>query len=247
MKILAVAFLALLLQGIAYSAEEDINKPPHFYLQGSVGNNSGLAMRCVGEPPFKEIDCSFTQVSISAIPSEETAKKKRQSAAETEKLTQNEIDKFGGSIDLSHVLQRMKTASIEQKAFMQDFLDVAKNMAKVKDKASYAKAQADIYDLQAATCTISVGTFDRHFTRVSPNKWLYNPGPGGLCNVVRIATLEKTPDNRTPLWTYTETVVRADQDETCKKWVEVGKTYTSSWDAPKSFKFENCKYIELGF
>jgi len=148
---------------------------------------------------------------------------------------------------LPYLLQRMKTASPEQKASMEDFLSVAKNMAKVKDKASYVKAQADLYDLQAATCTISIKTFEQHFTRVSYNKWLSNPGPVGLCNVVRIATLEKTPDNRSPLWTYTETVVTADQDETCKNWVKVGKTYISSWDAPKSFKFETCKYIEFGF
>lgn len=141
----------------------------------------------------------------------------------------------------------MKTASTEQKAFMEDFLNVAKNMVKVKDKASYAKAQADLYDLQSATCTISVKTFDQHFTRVSQDKWLSNPGPVGLCNVVRIATLEKTPDIRSPLWTYTETVVTADQDETCKEWVKVGKTYISSWNAPRTFKFETCKYIEFGF
>jgi hypothetical protein len=245
MKLLIVVFLIFSFQGFAFSADKDIVKPPHFYLQGSLGNNSGLAMSCDGEPPFNEIECLFTMVSIRSVSHETTVNNKKESASEMKKVEQKDIDGFK-EIDLNKISQNMKAASIEQKAFMQDSLKLFTTMKNVKDTDSLTMAMNDFLDLQGATCTISQKTFYRHFTRVSKNKWLFNPGPEGLCKVVRIATLENRPEYP-ELWTYTETVVTADQDKTCKEWSEVGNTYVSSWDSPKSFKFEHCKYIEFGF
>jgi hypothetical protein len=180
MKIILFISTIFLFQGLALAADKDIDSAPLFYLQGSLGNNSALAMRCVGEAPFREIDCSFTQVSITAVPIEKMAKNKKDVAAAIAKETQIDIDKFKKGIDLPQFLQNMKTASPEQRAFMQDFLNIQRETQNVKDKSSLAKVMGDFQDFQGATCTISQRTFDHHFTRVSKNKWLYNPGPDSL-------------------------------------------------------------------
>jgi len=249
MKRLTVSLLLLLVQVNVYAADKDIKRPPHFYFQGSFGNNSGLAMHCNGKFPFEEIDCSFVQVFINTISSDEMTKRKKQDEEEMTKMTQEDIEKIKGRNDpakyLPGILQKMKAMSDEQRNYMQDLLVIMKTREGVTDKASFAEATSKMEDLQGATCTISQTTFEHHFTRISKHKWLYNPGPEGLCNVVRIATIEDTPE-APELWKYTETIVTADQDEECKKWVEVGGTFISSWDAPRSFKFNQCKYIEFG-
>ena len=71
---------------------------------------------------------------------------------------------------------------------------IMEGLKQAKNKDQLTKSISDLFDFQGATCTISEQTFDRHFTKISKNKWLYNPGPVGLCNVVRIATLENTPE-----------------------------------------------------
>ncbi|AJE04393.1 hypothetical protein [Geobacter pickeringii] len=96
MKALITILLLCASTGLAYSEEQDISKPPYFYLQGSVGNNAGLAMRCYGEAPYKEIDCSFVQVQVSASTPEQTAKTKKETLTEIEKIKKNEIEQFTG-------------------------------------------------------------------------------------------------------------------------------------------------------
>lgn len=249
MKGLITFLLLCVSTGLAYSEDQDISKPPYFYLQGSVGNNAGLAMRCYGETPYEEIDCSFMQIQVSASTPEQTTKTKKETLKEIENIKKNDIEQFKKSFtgqDMSKLKENIKKSTIEQKAYYTDFLQLYKKLEKVNDKASLKKAISEFDDFQGATCKISQHTYDFHFVRVSRNKWLYNPGPEGLCNVVRIATLENTTEYP-ELWVYTETVASADQDDECKKWVDVGKAYISRWDAPKSLKFERCKYIEYVF
>ena len=39
-------------------------KRPHFYNIGSTSSNSVLTMECVGEDPYDEIECYFTEVVV---------------------------------------------------------------------------------------------------------------------------------------------------------------------------------------
>jgi hypothetical protein len=46
--------------------------------------------------------------------------------------------------------------------------------------------------LNGRTCSISVETFTLDFKRIGKGKWLNNPGPQGLCNVVSTYELDDT-------------------------------------------------------
>ncbi len=246
-----ILIMLLLAATPAYAETEakDITEPPHFNFMGSIGNNSAMAMKCYGEAPFQEIDCAFTQVMISATSAKDLADRKVEAIKELEKVQQKEIQSLKKELtatDMEKFQNRMKNASPEQQAYAQDLVSIIKAITSSKDKVSLKKALLDQQDLEGATCSITLNTFEQHFSRISKNKWLYNPGPAGLCNVVRVSTLENS-EAYPELWTYTSTTVTADKDPACQKWVEVGATMVTSWDSPKAFKFGQCKYIQIGF
>ncbi|QWV99099.1 hypothetical protein KP003_07665 [Geomonas nitrogeniifigens] len=245
-----ILIMLLLAATPAYSETEakDIAEPPHFTLMGSIGNNSAMAMKCYGEAPFQEIDCAFTQVMISATSAKDLAERKVEAIKELEKVQRKEIQELKKELSgtgMEKFQNRMKNATPEQQAYAQDLVSVIKAITLSKDKTSLKKALLDQQDIEGSTCSITLNTFDLHFSRISKNKWLYNPGPTGLCNVVRVSTLENS-EAYPELWTYSQNTVTADKDPVCQKWVEVGATMVTSWDSPKAFKFEQCKYIQFG-
>jgi hypothetical protein len=244
MKKLLIILIVLLCHKVSFSAEEDINAP-HFRLQGVRGTNSGLSMWCAGHEPYNEMDCSFTQIFIHSTPSEITLTEKKNLVTEGNKLTNKDFDIIKET-DKEKLSKKIDTSTREQKAYIQDSLKMIERLIKAQNKAQIINAMSDMIDFQGATCTISQQTFDRHFTKISKNKWIYNPGPVGLCNVVRIATLENTPEFPS-LWTYIEKTEAFDNsDATCKEWVGNPKTFISSWDNPSGFKFDQCKYFQFG-
>lgn len=250
MNILILLFFASIPVFAEPSAEsKDISEAPHFNFMGSIGNNSAMAMKCYGEVPFQEIDCSFTQVMISATSAKDLADRKAEVIKELDKVQQKEIQSMNKGLsatDIEKLQGRMKHATPEQQAYAQDLIPILKALTSSNDKVSLKKVILDQQDMEGATCSITLNTFDLHFSRISKNKWLSNPGPVGLCNVVRVSTLENLEDHPN-LWFFTQTTVTADKDPTCKKWVEVGATMVTSWDSPKAFKFGQCKYIQFGF
>jgi len=249
LKNLLIMLLLAATPAYAETDAKDITDPPHFNLMGSIGNNSAMTMKCYGEAPFQEIDCAFTQVMISATSAKDLADRKVEAIKELEKVQQKEIQSLKKELsatDMEKFQTRMKNATPEQQAYAQDLLSVIKAITSSKDKVSLKKALLDQQDIEGATCSIALNTFDLHFSRISKNKWLYNPGPAGLCNVVRVSTLENS-ETYPELWTYTQSTVTADKDPVCQKWVEVGATMVTSWDSPKAFRFGQCKYIQFGY
>lgn len=240
MKTLLTAVILILFSGLAWSEESDISRPPRFFSQGIIGKNDGLSMACTGEAPYLEIDCSFVKTMIYQKKGTKVDDK------EFDNMPQKEIEKLKQDIHqgLPKMQQKCETGTIEQKSACEDQLQVFTALGKSIDKATFKKAYLNMVGIEEATCKITKSGFDYHFTRLSKNKWLYNPRAMGLCNVVRIATLENNPEYPT-LWVFTETLASADQNDICKEWVsDIGTTLVSRWDAPNLFKFDQCKYIE---
>ena len=253
MKTLATVLILILLSGTAFSAGKDISTAPRFPLQGSIGNNSALTMTCYGEAPYDEIDCSFIQISVRANSPEQTAKIMKETTDEIDKIPQNEfmkeiksLKKNMTELDTQKMREKINKATNEQAGYLGDSLKVLTAMANIKDKATFKEVSLGFNSLEAATCSISHQTFDHRFKRVNKNKWLYNPGQEGLCNVVRVATIESVPESP-ELWIFTETIASADKEDICGKWVTVGDTYISRWDAPNTLKFDQCKYLKFVF
>lgn len=259
MRILSCFILATVLHAsvaaasaddVASTQQSDITTAPSFYYLGTTGSNSVMSMQCFGEAPFQEIDCSFSQILVNTRPPETIKENKKSAADELQNMKPSEIQKLKVELqppaDFEKVFEeKFKNATAAQKGYAQDSKSLLQPLFKAKDKASINRILDSLEDKEAATCFIATNTFDFHFTRVSKNKWLYNPGPTGLCNVVRIATLENSDENL-ERWTFTQTTVTADNKPACKQWVDVGNTTIASWDAPNAFKFD-CKYIKFGW
>lgn len=112
------------------------------------------------------------------------------------------------------------------------------NMNKSKNKAELIKVLEEFSEFEDRCWTIRINTWKEQFQRTSQFKWIANPGPQGLWNVVRISTLESNDDEYL-LWKYTNVTVSADCDKKRNnlfdKWcaeIELNKPVIYSWDIP---------------
>ncbi|RKH01245.1 hypothetical protein D7X32_21080 [Corallococcus carmarthensis] len=83
-------------------------------------------------------------------------------------------------------------------------------------------------EIIAKTCHISTNAFEVLFTRMNKKKWINQPRPSGICNVVTAVILERQDDTGV-MWTYTQTRVAVDDDAAVCKGFELNKplTFTS--------------------
>lgn len=247
MKLLLISFLLILLPSFALSGQKDIDAPPYFSNIGAIGSNSGLSMECKGEAPYKEIDCSFVQMFIRATSAEDISKNRNNFINEIDKLKPNEIEKHRKDFDIAKLAEieaSSRNNTMEQNRVLNEMFEIIKRISVTKDKASYKKEMIDLVNISDSTCHISSYSFDLQFTRIAKNKWISNPGPQGLCNVVKVATLENTPEHPI-LWTFSQITASADVDKFCNI-AKVGDGIVFKWDAPKLYKFDQCKYLEFG-
>jgi len=247
MKSFSIIITVFLLSGFAF-AEDDITSAPYFFNLGSLGSNSTLTMQCDGEPPFQEISCSFAQAMIHASTPEQKESNLNDALKELGALKSNEIESLKKSltIDKSSIKKITDKSSKEQNTYINELVRLAKNIEAAKDKSALRTALIDFYNFNDSSCNITANTFNYNFTRVNKYKWIYNPTPQGLCNVVRVATIENSKESPN-LWTFSQITASADTSDYCKKWVEVGDSIVYSWNAPKALSFEQCKYLQFGY
>ncbi len=87
---------------------------------------------------------------------------------------------------------------------------------------------------------------------MSQKKWISNPGPQGLCNVVTVKTLEAPGEGYT-LWKFTQVTVSVDVDtkrnnlgdQICGG-IELNKPVIYSWDIPTDLIID-CQCIKYSW
>jgi hypothetical protein len=121
-----------------------------------------------------------------------------------------------------------------------------------KNKEELFNVLEEFSEYDDKCCTIHVNRWKDNFQRISQFKWISNPGPVGICNVVRIKTLETKDDNYL-LWKYTEVNVSVDLDKKgndfIDKWcagIELHKPVVYSWDIPTDFA-PDCQCIKYSW
>jgi len=261
MKLAKMIFICLAISqfvftGISMAGEKKpkVNKeapkidvtPPKYITLGSFGLNNLLNIECEGEEPFSQINCNMTIIKISKADDIEKNKNKNE-MDQLHKLSQKELKDMKDSLSVKDIEKRkslMAHGTTEQKTYFADFIDVFNAIEKANNVSDVKGILRKFYDVQENTCKLKLWHAETTFKRISENKWVANPGPQGLCNVIRIQTLENTKEYPM-LWKFSEVTVSTDTDSPLCEGLDKGlnKPIVYSWDAPKSMKFD-CKYIE---
>jgi hypothetical protein len=222
--------------------------PPTYVTLGSFASNAKLYFECQGTRPFNRLKCQFTTLSIRTMSATERDKQ-RASLSEIDKATPNEIATLKNSMAEARgptFAQLLSRSTPEQAGYLKDFRDASAYIVNAKDKSELKAAISRLNELEERTCKIRFWNWEAEFERAGKHKWISNPGPEGLCNVVRVRVLENR-EGYENLWTLTETMLSIDADasQTFCSDAEVNKPTVYSWDAPKTIK-PDCRYLDVG-
>lgn len=215
---------------------------------------SSVSAECESSPDGRPMTCSFIQVRVDLAKTPEAA------AAELEKQLREIAPQEMGKTckdqrkDMADIAAKVTAApdvAPRLKAFFTGWLQRFNTMC---DKPTTDTVREFIwYGLQkdTKTCRIWANPWKETFTKQLGDKWVSNRGPGGICGVVTVSTLESRPiDPKKPspllrLWTYeTQKVVtnKSVGGPLCQ-FDETKVRY--SWDA-KDFD-RSCEFVEFGF
>lgn len=88
-----------------------------------------------------------------------------------------------------------------------------------------------------------INDFNLTFSKVG-NKWISNPGPKGICDVVNVATIEKHESNSWLLVKFTQVRVSKSDGKLCEA-LEVNKPAIYSWKFSTGTSFMPCKGLKI--
>ncbi len=232
-------------------------QPPHFFNLGKANGNDVLKMECQGQgDEYSNIDCEFTQVLIIKKTESEIAEEREKRKQEYPKITDKEFNETKKNLGLDKITKERRTLldslTPEKKKYTEKVFSFMQNINGSKNKAELIKALEEFSEFEDRCCTIRINTWKEQFQKTSQFKWIANPGPQGLCNVVRISTLESNDDNYL-LWKYTNVTVSVDYDKKRNdffdKWcagIELNKPVIYSWDIP-SESILDCQCIKYSW
>lgn len=242
------AFLVLLAAPSALLGADPEKSPdrlPKFFFLGSDSESGVMSMQCQGKPPYERITCEFTQLGVRK--GDEASFKKSEATlaasleAESEADLRKEVETLRSNAALMR--DRAKTLSVpEKRAWYTRYLQYVDAVSRCRDKACIVSEMLRHNQEDRDTCTVWGHHFSAEFDRVGPDKWISNPGPQGLCNVVTVQTLEREP-NEPLLWTFTSSRVTADKDKPCDELKPTRSVY--SWKTPSALAMQ-CNTINFG-
>jgi hypothetical protein len=230
-------------------------RAPHFYALGKVNSNDALKMECEGQGPlYPNITCTFTHVTITKKTEAELAEERKKRQLDSSKMSDKDFNIMKTSPKKEKItkerLALLNSLTPEKKGYSDRIMTMAQNIDKSTNKTELFNIINDFSEFVDRCCSIGITTWQAQFEKVSQYKWISNPGPQGLCNVVRIKTLEAN-DDMYLLWKLTEITVSVDVDKTrndmfdkiCSG-IEINKPTVYSWDVPTDMIMD-CQCIKF--
>ncbi len=247
MKSLILLIISLLLifvvDSIAEQKDQDNDHPPSFIKVYSKDGREYLQGDCHAKS-LTVITCDFMSVrltppDIEKITAEEKEIEKTLLASEKEKATPSE--KAEKLIDKKTILalkEKLNSQKVgpKTKEYLQKLID--------SFSANDIKGTMDIMmEHEKHTCEIFLQTFSLEFNKIGKGKWLNNPGPSGICQIVKV--YELTSDSNY-LWNLNETRVSAgDTESTFCKGIEDELNKPAIWSWRNSGEYElQCDFIK---
>jgi hypothetical protein len=216
--------------------------PPTFFIVYSSNGNEKFQAEC--SPMSREVvNCSFVGTRVNPPRNNETLNPYDKLSDEEKKQVEEDSSKVSLSKDDQEAIRKLEhklfDPSIGPKT--KEFLKALIAAYKEGDVVKVSK----LHDEQEArTCGVFVQTFSLEFKKIGPRKWLSNPGPGGLCQIVKIYELTRAETH--DLWQMTETRVTAGFTEGMCKDVPQAlyKPTVWSWNNPQVYEL-SCEFMKF--
>jgi hypothetical protein len=224
----------------------DLASAPSFSYLGSADGNGFLNMECDGEPPFREIYCHFTKIIFTRPKEEEKRTKRVEALVDLDQIQRADMTgfvPFFSADDMKKLEQQATASTPEKKAYLQEFIAAYKEQTVILGKSRSKAALTKPEEVQKGGCLVTMHGYDVALRYAGKNRWFSQTGPAGLCNAVRVWTLEKAP-GAPSLWKFTEDRVAAIVENLCSG-VQINKPLVFSWENPRDLPL-NCTYISAG-
>ncbi len=216
---------------------EDSDRPPFFFTVYSPSGNESFKAECSSKRTSL-VTCKFSGLRFHAPKTlaegwkaEWDALSPQERKAEEESLSSSDTLALVKSLK-----EKLKDSSIgpKTKLWLQHMISAFESKSpRNVIEASLSK--------DARTCSTFTQTFSLDFQKIGKGKWLSNPGPGGLCQIVKLYELQGDG----LLWTMTETRVTAGETEgpICEGVTdEIGKPTVWTWKNPNEWELP-CDFI----
>jgi hypothetical protein len=219
---------------------------PFFGHIASPQENSALSMDCDGDP-LGTIDCSFTQVSVTA---EEPAKRTERLAKLRDEIakarTVTAAERAEMRSDMCKREANPPAGLPERVAVWRKMVDAFAPACACKNDNCFDSEvlKAFIVLAEGRKCRVWTHNFNASMTRVrGERKWVGMSEPTGLCRTVNATVIES--DDKGILWKFTQTRLTADTaSEPCKD-LAVNKPIVYSWDTEADALLD-CDVIGFG-
>lgn len=218
----------------------DSDRPPSFFTVYSSGGNESFSAECRSKTAIL-VTCNFRGLrfkppsldkGLEAWPAEWN----RLSAEERAKAKDDAFP----SPEVGNTVEGLKKKIEDPAVGPKEKLWLQKALSAYQAK-DINQLMETIHAREARTCSTFTQTFSLDFQKIGKGKWLSNPGPGGLCQIVKIYELE----GEGGLWTLTETRVTAGETKgpLCEGITdELGKPTVWTWRNPKDWELP-CDFI----
>lgn len=241
------------------STPKQMTTAPRFFALGKVNGNDVLKMECDGQAPsFSNLNCEFTQVLITKKSQTELSEERKKRKLEYDKITVKDFNdakvsfkKMRGEVTKERQAL-LDSMTPEKQSYSKKLTTMVESIDACKTKNDLIRILDEMDEFDNKCCNVRIYNWKDQFQRISHFKWILNPGPEGLCNVVRIRTLEANDDHYL-LWKYSEVTVSVDVDKKrndlgdkiCGA-IELNKPVVYSWDIPTDF-IPECSCIKYSW
>jgi hypothetical protein len=231
---------------------EDNFLPPLYATLGCEGTDlNAIIVDCRGTPPYNEISCSFTRLSVSKQDAATSQKNReeflaataRQTAAQRQAQIAHACETLakGPGIDFSKQGPPAKLMRDRGLQLLKATCD-----CRGQNPACLTNAMLPILDGEERACTVSVKNYQDTFKRVSKGRWLSTEAIPVGCVAATTQVLEADPQSPA-LWTYSLTEIAAHPnpvpaDPICAQFK--GTNELCSWKHPV-VGLLNCEEVHL--
>lgn len=234
---------------LAQSTKNDVEKalPPRYAMLGSFSSNDVLKLDCSDHASTTEVTCKEILITINRM-SEKEKTDADKGLDDIDKVSDADFQKTNGIFtpeSLDKMKRRLQRSTQEQAAYSAVLLASLTKLDGARDRAAFKSTGRTMNAMEADTCNIRTYTGATTYERVSPYRWISNPGPRGICDVVTVAVLESTKQYP-GLWKQTVTTLSANTDlKSCEFYKDsLNKPTVYSWDYPQETA-PSCKYLRV--
>lgn len=242
MRILPFALCALLSIQAFPSNSKDSDNWPSFFMLGSENERSVLAGRCDGKPPYKQLECNFSQLFLSETEADKELKDLK-GAIKNNEVSLADIKKGCTQINQAETRNEVDAEQVkERKPFLESRVKFQRDMCDCKTLECVVEA----FKKEAADnkngCTIEVTRFKGTYKRLSNSQWATEPTEDIFCGGVTVSSIQM---DKPHLWLFTQTTIAPPKKKTLCKDLDLEKPLRYSWRHGKKFVM-NCTNIEIG-